>query len=246
MFFLKKIITSLVLPPAGPLLLALAGLWLAGRRPRAGRICAALGCCLLLLLAEPWFADRLTLAIEDVAPISSSQLAAAQAIVILGGGTHRRAPEFGGDTVNGATLERLRYGARLARQSGLPVLVSGGAPFGGRAEGDAMRETLEEEFRVPVRWAETESRDTEENAALAAPLLKASGITRIALVTHAVHMARAKALFEAAGFEVIPAPTSFGGRGWSFLESILPSADALHQSYLALHEFIGRAAALRR
>jgi uncharacterized SAM-binding protein YcdF (DUF218 family) len=244
MFFLKKILASLILPPLGPLLLAFAGIWLAGRRPRAGRILAALACGLLLLLSEPWLADRLMDAIEDLAPITPAQLSAVQAIVILGGGSYHQAPEYGGDdTVGKATLERLRYGARLARQSGLPVLVTGGAPFGGRPEADAMQETLEREFQVAVLWTETQSRDTAENATLSAPLLQAAGVTRIALVTHAFHMARAKGLFEGAGFEVTPAPTAFSGRGRSALESILPSTDALSQSYWALHETLGRMAA---
>ena len=48
------------------------------------------------------------------------RLADAGAIVILSGGLRDYAPEYGGPTVNRVTLERVRYGARLARQSGEP------------------------------------------------------------------------------------------------------------------------------
>ncbi|HTZ00241.1 MAG TPA: YdcF family protein [Rhodocyclaceae bacterium] len=245
MFLAKKILAALVLPPAGPLLLALAGLWLAGRRPRTGRLIAALALALLLALSVPWVADHLSATIEDVAPPTPAQLAAAQAIVILSGDAYRQAPEYGGDTVGQVTLERLRYGARLARQTGLPVLVSGGAPFGGRPEADLMKETLAQDFQVTVRWTEDRSRDTAENAALSAPLLKQAGIDRILLVTHASHMRRAGDLFAAAGFQAIPAPTGFAGGEASLLESLLPSAKALSQSYRVLHEHLGQLAAHR-
>jgi uncharacterized SAM-binding protein YcdF (DUF218 family) len=79
----------------------------------------------------------------------------AQAIVILGGGVRHEALEYGGHTLGRLTLERTRYGARVAKQTGLPVLVSGGAPSGGIAEAEVMRAALAEEFGVPVRWVET-------------------------------------------------------------------------------------------
>src|SRR5258707_4562639 len=47
------------------------------------------------------------------------------AIVILGAGRRVYAPEFGGETVDEFGLERVRYGAALARLTELPVLVSG-------------------------------------------------------------------------------------------------------------------------
>jgi hypothetical protein len=35
--------------------------------------------------------------------------------------------EYGGDTLGRLTLERVRYGARVAKKTGLPVLVAGGS-----------------------------------------------------------------------------------------------------------------------
>jgi len=55
------------------------------------------------------------------------QASSAQAIVVLGGGTRRNAPEYGGDTLGALTLERLRYGTVVARVTHLPMLLSGGA-----------------------------------------------------------------------------------------------------------------------
>ena len=40
-----------------------------------------------------------------------------EAIVVLGGGRRAHAPEYEGETVSPATLERMRYGARLHRET---------------------------------------------------------------------------------------------------------------------------------
>jgi uncharacterized SAM-binding protein YcdF (DUF218 family) len=108
-----------------------------------------------------------------------------------------------------------------------------------------MREVMEQDFRVPVRWTENRSRDTAENASLSAPLLREAGVGRIVLVTHASHMKRAEELFSAAGFQVIPAPTGFAGGEGSLLESLLPSPRAFSLSCRVLHEHLGRLAARR-
>lgn len=242
MFLLKKLLAALVLPPTSPLLLALVGLWLTRRRPRAGHALIAVGIGSLLLLSTPWVANRLLSSLEDSPPITREDLGRAEAVVILGAGSYYGAPEYGGDTVNELALERLRYGARLARTSSLPVAVTGGAPLGGRPEAESMAEALATDFGVGVRWMETESRDTAENAAFLAPMLKDAGIQRIALVTHAWHMPRARELFERNGMEVLPAPTRFTTSSPGALGPGLPSASGLRTSYFALHEWLGRRA----
>ncbi len=124
--WLKTLVKVLVLPPTGPLLVALAGLAVAVRRPRLGRRIAFGGIALLLVLAMPAVAGFLVRCIDTTPAFDASRPTNAQAIVILGGGTRRYAPEYGGATLSTLSLERVRYGARLARRTGLPVLVSGG------------------------------------------------------------------------------------------------------------------------
>jgi uncharacterized SAM-binding protein YcdF (DUF218 family) len=58
------------------------------------------------------------MALGRTSPLDLAQVSNAQAIVILGGGVRREAPEYGGATLGGITLERVRYGARLARTTG--------------------------------------------------------------------------------------------------------------------------------
>lgn len=242
MFLLKKLLAALILPPAGPVLMALFGVWLMRSKSRrwqhGGLWLAALSLTGLLALSLPVVGNALMAPLEPHPPITRSRLAKAQAIVILGGGSYYGSPEYGGDTVGYTTLERLRYGARLARESRLPLLVTGGAPFGGRPEGESMREALEHDFGVKVRWVEAASRDTAENASLSAPLLKAAGVTRIALVSHGWHLPRAIPLFEKQGFEVTPAPTVFSTGSPSIVEDLLPGG--MTRSRDALHEYLGQ------
>jgi uncharacterized SAM-binding protein YcdF (DUF218 family) len=78
-----------------------------------------------------------------------------------------------------------------------------------------------------------------ENARASRQILQKSNIKRIALITHAWHMPRAEAAFKAAGFEVIPAPTAYTTRYQLDLLAFTPSAGALNDSRIFMHEVIG-------
>lgn len=237
-FLLKKILTPLVLPPTGPLLLVLVGLLFVRRR--IGRILAWTGCILLFALASPLVARALLDVVDDTPVLDYEQARDAQAIVIMGGGV-RHAPEYGGDSLGRLTLERVRYGAWVARRTGLPILVTGGAVYGGTSEAQVMRAALEDEFGVPVRWLEPRSRNTYENARRTAEVLHPEGIRRIVLVAHSFDMRRAQAEFRAAGLEPILAPTGVRGE-WStdvpFVLRLIPNMSALQGSYYALYELL--------
>jgi len=253
--YLKGLISSLLLPPAGPLLLALLGAWLVrkgkGARVRAGRGMLALGLLSAWLLATPVLAEALTAWVEAFSPpaLTGDALAARMrgpvppgAIVVLAGGARHNEREWPRhDYPNMRTLERITFGALLARESGLPLLVSGGTPHGREAsEAELMAWTLEKSFGLKPRWIEDRSRDTAENAIESARLLHADGIRRVVLVTQAYHMPRAQAAFAAAGLEVIAAPHGFAGNldieSW---RSFVPSASAVGLSWLATHEAVG-------
>jgi len=241
-FIARKVLAALLLPPTGPLVLALAGLALLGRRPRLGRALAWLGASSLLLLSLPAVSHAL---LRSLAPpaLDLRRTGDVQAIVILGGGVRRNAPEYGGDTLGRLTLERVRYGALVARVTGLPVLVSGGSVYGGTAEAALMKRALEEEYRLEVRWSEQRSRDTRSNAAESASILLPAGVRRVLLVAHGFDMPRASAEFTAAGFRVTPAPTVILGQDFGFDHAVelLPSMSALQGSYYALYELLAEA-----
>ncbi len=240
-FALKSIAKAIVLPPAGPLLLALAGLMLGRRAPRTGRALAWAGVISLLLLSLPIVAWTLNQPF-DRRPFDPDRAADAKAIVILGGGTRRDAPEYGGDTLGRLTLERVRYGARVAKRTGLPVLVTGGAmPDVTSTEAALMRDALAQEYGIAVRWIEDRSRNTHENALYSAALLKAEGIERVVLVAHAFDMPRAGAEFAGAGVTTIPAATALPSRGGVVPSDFLPTVAALQLSHYALYELLANA-----
>src|SRR5438045_937225 len=161
----KVLLKALVLPPAAPLLIALVGLALLDRHRRIGRFLITLGVVVLVLVCLPAVAALLVRFVDNSPPFDPAQAKAAQAIVILGGGTKQAAPEYGGDTLNRLTLERVRYGARVARLTGLPVMVVGGRPARKReTEAKIMQDALQNEFGVTVHWTEDQSTNTHENA----------------------------------------------------------------------------------
>jgi uncharacterized SAM-binding protein YcdF (DUF218 family) len=236
--WLKAVLKALVLPPTGLLLLSLAGLALFARFPRAGRTLAAIGVLILFAISMPVVADYLTEFVDTSAALDLAHVEDAKAIVILGGGVRRDAPEYGGDTLGALTLARVRYGARVARHTGLPVLVSGGSVLGGEPEATMMRASLEGEFNVPVRWTEARSRTTHENAVMSAEVLRAAGIQRVLLVTHGFDMRRATAEFAAQGIQTIPAPTGQRGGTHDTVLHYLPSMSGLLTSYFATYEIL--------
>ena len=241
-FLFKKVITAFLLPPAGLLLLAFFGLWLVtrqmGRQRAVGMALLGVSLIALLALATPAVGKRLLASLENSRPISAEQLVKVQAIVVLAGGLYHDAPEYGGDTVKNYSLERLRYAARLAKVSSLPLLLTGGTPSGGKPESVAMREVLTQEFGVEVKWIEMASRDTAENAKFSALQLKRAGINKIALVSHVWHLPRAVPLFEREGLEVTPAPTMFSTASETAWVDWLPND--FRNSRNALHEHLGR------
>ena len=230
---------AVIVPPSSLILLGLLGLALRRRRPRFGTALVAASLIGLLLLSLPVSAYWLMGRIEAPPLRDARALGDAQAIVILAGGVARGAPEWGGDTINLFTLQRVRYGAWLARRTRLPVLISGAAPRDERpGEAALMRAVLADEFGVPVRWFDEQARTTAGSAREAAALLQPAGVTRVALVTSAFHMPRAQRVFERAGLQVIAAPTGYFGWGDGAFEwpQLVPSGDALRISYLALRE----------
>ena len=231
----------LVMPPLCLYLAAAVGFALLGRRPRTGRAMIGGSFTMLLLFSLPVVAIGLQTSLQGPAPSGEFDFGDAQAIVVLGADGISFAPEYGGTTVGPLTLERLRYAAKLARQSQLPVLVSAGPMRRGQpALAVSMATTLEREFGVSVRWREERSANTRENALFSAKILLAEHIERVLVVTHAWHEPRSLAEFQSAGLS--PRAAGTGWRTFSGLElgAWIPSARGLRETSWALHEWIGR------
>jgi uncharacterized SAM-binding protein YcdF (DUF218 family) len=95
-----------------------------------------------------------------------------QAIIVLEGG-HRKGAlgspiDYNQQDLSPSSLERLRYGAKLAKQTNLPILLTGGAPdktdTKNLAEAQFMKIVLEKEYSILLKWIEDQSNTTQKNA----------------------------------------------------------------------------------
>jgi uncharacterized SAM-binding protein YcdF (DUF218 family) len=227
-------------PPGVLITLCLIGAWLMWSRPRLGILVVTLSSGFLYAAAMPLVGSYLLHEIEAKIPAHLDHLSAVKAIVVLGGGV-RYGADGEPDTLGPDTLERVNYAARAWRRLRLPVLVSGGAVLGSRATvAGLMKEALEGDFGVPVTWVEDRSRTTWENAVNSAHILNAAGIGTVLVVTHAYHLPRALWSFEQVGLYPVPWPAPHDAWHVDRLRDYFPSAGALGDTGLALHELLGK------
>jgi uncharacterized SAM-binding protein YcdF (DUF218 family) len=247
---LKPILTTLILVPAGPLLLMAMGWMLLRRYKLLGRALIVASMAALWMLScnavAVWLDQQFLPQTAHIAPANMSSFLRneqVQAIIVLGGGAESASREYGAAQPSGATIARMHYGVVLAKQTGLPLGFSGGQGHAASAQSDteaaAVARWLAQLSLPPLRWLEGSARDTRENAALTAALLQKENVSHIALVTHAWHMPRAKRAFEAAGLTVTPAPMAFTEPVSSPLLEWLPSAEGLTHSRQILREWLG-------
>ena len=236
---LETVVKDLILPPSGPLLLAMAGALLLRWRRMLGATLLAVGLVGLSLLCMPVVAYHLARAAQHYPALNLGTPTGAQAVVILGGGGQRPyAPEYGGPAAKPYLLEKLAYGAYVARRTGLPILVTGW-----HVEATAMRDSLQRNFGLTPRWVDQQSYNTFQNARNSVRILRAAGVRRIILVTTAQHMWRASREFVAAGMAVVPAPSGVLGSPDYFSEirllGYVPDAESLVRSTAAIYEMLG-------
>lgn len=252
----KPVISALLLPPLPFLLLVLIGARLMFRR----RLLAWL--VIVAAVTLTWFTSTsaagklLRPVLMDLPkPLDAQAIAALKAaapgrtaIVVLGAGRKNLAPEYGLSSLRALTLERLRYGLWLSRETGLPVAFTGGVGHSARpgpSEAEIAARIADREFGRPLRWTEERSRDTTENGLLTVPLLQAAGISRIVLVTSDLHQPRALRAFERGAarsgmpMTLLPAPMGVPTPYvWSWVD-FLPTARGFADSRILVHEWLG-------
>ena len=239
-----KFLSNLMLPPMLQILLVLLGLLLWQFRRGLAMGCFVLSFLSLMLLSMPqvsrWLGEPLEIH-PVIAPGAVEELmegeSRPQAIVVLGGGK-LKSPEYGGETIYPDPLSRVRYGARLVSETGLPMLVAGGDMSGtGISEAELMADALAD-FGVDRVMMERLSQNTWENARYSAEILRRQGIDRIILVTISRHMRRSVYSFEQFGFEVTPAPIMVAS-GREITMPWVPNHWSLHGSALVIREWMG-------
>ncbi len=256
----KPVVAALLLPPVPFILLMLVGTRLVLPRRGLGWLIALTGAMLLWLsacagtarlLSQMLLAPPGALSLQRIAELKAEvQAKQPIAIVVLGGGAKSLAPEYGVSNLSSHSLERLRYGLWLSRETGAPVAFSGGIGWGDVSaspvpEAQIAARIATQDFGRAIKWTEDRSRDTRENAAYTVPLLKEQGIRRAIIVTHERHMPRAMRAFVQAGqgsgiaFEA--APIDLLDAQLRQPSSWLPSTNGLKTVREVLHEAAGRA-----
>ncbi|AFT69373.1 hypothetical protein B5T_01089 [Alloalcanivorax dieselolei B5] len=158
-----------------------------------------------------------------------------RAVVVLGAGRRR---DGDGYRLNTLGLKRLRVALELARERQLPLLLCGGAPgaealLPEQSEAALMAEVVRRTWPDAPLMLEPESRNTWENAVMAARVLRLRGIESLVLVTDQAHLCRATLCFQAQHLEVTShAVTSLPRRPW------MPSAGALSQMPVIWREWL--------
>ncbi|WP_035993061.1 YdcF family protein [Leptolyngbya sp. KIOST-1] len=251
--FLSKLLPQLIYPLGLACLLLGAALVLIKRRPGWARGAIALALVLLLVSSNNWVAARVIRSLEWRYP-NTVDLPSAEAIVVLGGAIRAQFPPRPWIEV-AEEGDRVLHGARLYLAGKAPLLVFSGGRITwgqgqGRSEAEDMAE-LAEAMGVPpsAMLLEPNSLNTFENAVYTQVLLADRGIERILLVTSAMHMPRALAIFRNLGFEAIPAPTDFhvvqdsldpAHSTWQGrILNLLPQTENLHYLSRALKEYLG-------
>ncbi len=267
---LKPLVGALLLPPGG-WIVPLAAAWLLRRRRAAAPLAALALVGLWLSMCTGtarWLQDALLQPPPALTSTQRQALAASAgqqptAIVVLGSGRETLAPEYGRSMLSPVGLQRLVYALWLARQTGLPLAYAGGVGWGEdgtTSEAETAASIAREQPGQPaLRWLDTRSRDTRENAENIVPLLRADGVRRIVLVTSASHMPRALRWFKAAAaggspkepmksmksmetmetIELVPAPTGYIGDDDAAALAWLPSGRGALAVHTAWHEWVG-------
>ena len=241
---LKPYINAIVFSPTLLLLGIALGIWLSGKRVRVGRLVAVCSTGILWILATPAFSIWLSQSVltqYQPASIETLQAQGVQAIIVLGGGVDTGQPD-GIQQLNPSALDRLRHGIELSRKTGIPILVTGGKGWGALAESDSeatiSKRVAQEAFHYQIKWTESNSRDTRENARNSKELLSKQGLNKIALVTHSWHMPRSMKAFQKVGFEVTPAPMGFvSGNNWDLI-TFIPLSSALNFTFTIFRELV--------
>lgn len=252
---IKPFLTALLLPPVPWLALMVVGAFSIGRRRWPGRVLVLLGAVLAWasctqaagVLLTRWLLSPPP-ALTDLRSLKTPAASGQTVIVVLGGG-RADLGEYPQRSLSAISMERLRYGIWLSRETGLPWAFTGGlspGSNGGPTEAAIATRVAREEFRHPLRWAEDESRDTHENALRTVALLGREGAGRLVLVTHDMHMRRTLQHFQrardAAGLtmELVPAPVGANRKPPSWVASdFYPTAGGIARTRYALREWLG-------
>lgn len=231
LFFVKKLIESIILPP-GILIVIFLFIFVLEKNKKFVRF-FAFACALFVYFISIEPGRNFLLSFLEKG-FCVSQTLDANAIVILGGGAYSL------NYLSEDTQNRTLTGYLVYKKTHLPIIVSGGAVFGDVSDAKAMANMLKE---LGVKQndiiEENKSKDTRQNALFVAQICKTKGYKTIILVTSAYHMKRALSFFKQTGLKIIPYPADFKQtKGHYNAYSFLPALGNFAASTKELREYI--------
>ena len=250
----KPLLSALVLPPLPFLLTMLLGARFLGTRRALGWVLILLSIGALWLTATEGLArwaqpllltNAPVLSKERIKALASQAKTTRMAIVVLGSGAEKFAPEYGDSNLTPTSLERLRYGLWLSRQTGIPAAFTGGSGWAasdGISEAEVAARIAAYDFKQPLKWVEIQSRDTAENASMTVPVLQRDGVKAVLVVTHGWHIPRAMASFKkaaGANMTIEAAPMGLARMDEVGPLNWMPSTHGFKRNRQLLHEWLG-------
>ncbi len=238
---LSKFAVSLTYPPALSLCLALLAIPVLLRHRRAGvaLMLAAAGWSALwsVPLASDWLRGRLE---ERYPVVEEAALPRADAIVVLGGGSHYGWLRRSNVSAEDLESSRLAAGARAWLAGRAPRIILSGGGDGASSEARTMARAISR-LGVPssALMLEERSRNTRDNARYTAALAQRHRVRSVLLVTSSLHMPRAIAEFRAAGIDAVAVSVPERATRSNWRERWLPSHSALWRSGRAFKEYGG-------
>lgn len=240
MFFVKKFISSFLMP--FPIFLLLAGIgfyfWQRGHPERAKKM-FLLSLLWITLLSYPPFSALLLLPLESAYSKVELTNTPPKYIHVLGGGHTSNTNIPLSSQIGLVSLARVNEGVSLYKAHPNMKLIFSG--YGDKDPVSNARKNSQMAIALGVDPKDIilleAPKDTGEEAIAAKKIV---GNHPLILVTSASHMVRASALFRNVAIEVIPAPTDYQVKKndslWQF-----PSTDGLSRSEAAFHEYFGLA-----
>jgi uncharacterized SAM-binding protein YcdF (DUF218 family) len=249
MLFISKFLSAITYPIGLSCLLACVAIGLMiAQKKKGALVCAFLSIFFIAFFSCPLVAYYLARSLENKFSQQSPLPDKASAIVLLGGCTRPALPPRQYIEI-GSCGDRLLHAVRLFKERKASVIVCTGGKipflldFPG-SEAACMANLLRDFWGIDSASIiiEDKAQNTHDHGPKIASLLKQRGVQKdIILVTSAMHMYRSVKVFKKNGFSVFPAPADFleESRIQFSLFMILPTADALFESTIALHEYYG-------
>jgi len=248
LFFIKKLLGSLLMPVSVVLILLLISIVCAllyhkkkspiTRQLGLGSLVA--GFTVLFLSSTPFFSNQLAKPIEYQYPVFTKQEEPLSYIIILGCGHTENEVLPVISQLQICSLQRLVETFRIYQLHPEATIITSGYKANNIESNATKVKHAAISLGIPANKIITypTPKDTQEEAELIAPLLKNASF---ALVTNASHMPRASRYFINQGAIPIPAPTGFlmKGESTSLLVN-MPKASTLRQTTLIWREMLGQ------